>query len=51
MGVTWSDAVRMPWGMCRMLFESRAEVWEASRSSDGDKDVRYATADDYSRWI
>lgn len=53
MGVTWGDAVRMPWGVCRMLFASRAEVWEASKSASekGDEDARYATAEDYSRWI
>jgi hypothetical protein len=33
-----------------MLFESRAEAYEASKSFKGD-DVRYATKEDYSKWI
>jgi len=53
MGVSWTEALRMPWGVCRMLFESRAEAWEAAKSasSSDSEDVRYATAEDYSKWI
>lgn len=40
----------MPWSVCRMLFESRAEAYEAAKGFKGD-DVRYATKEDYSNWI
>lgn len=41
----------MPWSVCRMLFESRAEAYEASKSRKEDDDVRYATKQDVSNWI
>lgn len=41
--------MRMPWGVTRMLFESRAEAYEAS--GEKAEDVRYATSEDYSNWI
>lgn len=34
-----------------MLFEARAEAYEASRSRGHGEDVRYATKEDYSNWI
>lgn len=40
----------MPWSVCRMLFESRAEAYEAAKRSDGEE-VRIATAEDYSNWV
>lgn len=51
MGVSWDEALRMPWGMTRMLFESRAEAWEASNGPSSSNGTRYATEDDYSKWI
>lgn len=51
LGVSWSDAMRMPWSVCRMLFESRAEAYEASKKGPRTEDVRYATKDDYSNWV
>lgn len=50
LGVSWNEALRMPWSVCRMLFESRAEAYEAAKGFKGD-DVRYATKEDYSNWI
>ena len=43
--------MRMPWSVCRMLFESRAEAYEAARGGKTTEDVRYATSDDYSNWV
>lgn len=40
----------MPWGVCRMLFESRAEAYEAS-SGPSNNDTRYATQKDINAWI
>ena len=53
MGVSWADGVRMPWGVCMMLFESRAEAYEAAtkKPNDRDDDVRMATSEDYKNWI
>lgn len=51
LGVSWNEALRMPWSVCRMLFESRAEAYEASKSRKEDDDVRYATKQDVSNWI
>lgn len=47
--MSWTEAMRMPWGVTRMLFESRAEAYDAA----GEKadDARYATPADYSNWI
>ena len=50
LGVTWNEALRMPWSVCRMLFESRAEAYEMAKKSGGEE-VRYATAEDYGNWI
>lgn len=50
MGVSWRDATRMPWGVTRMLFESRAEAYEAYKDYKPE-DVRYATKDDVSNWV
>lgn len=41
----------MPWSVCRMLFEARAEAYEAARRSASSGDTRYATAEDYDNWI
>ena len=43
--------MRMPWSVCRMLFESRAEAYEAAKKRPKAEDVRYATKDDYSNGI
>lgn len=43
--------MRMPWSVCRMLFESRAEAYEAAKNRPKTEDVRYATKDDYSNWV
>ena len=51
MGVSWAEAARMPWGVCRMMFEARAEAWDASHDRKGDDDVRVATLDDVDNWI
>ena len=40
----------MPWSVCRMLFESRAEAYEAARGGPRD-DTRYATKTDIDNWI
>ena len=50
MGVSWAEAARMPWGVCRMLFESRAEAYDAARGPS-DNDIRYATQKDINAWI
>jgi len=50
MGVSWAEAARMPWGVCRMLFEARAEAYEASRSGPREE-VRMATQEDINAWI
>lgn len=50
LGVTWNEALRMPWSVCRMLFESRAQAYDASHGKKGD-DVRYATQSDIENWI
>lgn len=49
LGVTWADATRMPWGVCRMLFEARAEAYDAANG--GGDDVRYATPEDIANFI
>lgn len=44
----------MPWSVCRMMFEARAEAWDAAhkKSKEGtDEEVRYATQDDIDNWI
>ncbi len=41
----------MPWSVCRMLFESRAEAYEAAKSPKEKEDVRYATEEDVKNWI
>jgi histone H3/H4 len=43
----------MPWSVCRMLFESRAEAYEASkkRKTTDTEDVRHATTEDVMNWI
>lgn len=52
LGVTWDEALRMPWSVCRMLFESRAEAYEAaSNNRGGGNSDRYATEADYKNWI
>lgn len=54
LGVTWNEAMRMPWSVCRMMFEARAEAYEAARSKksgDAPEEVRYATQDDIDNWI
>ncbi len=52
LGVSWADGLRMPWGVCRMLFEARADAYEsAKRGGDQEEDVRYATPQDVSNWI
>lgn len=51
LGVSWERGMRMSWGTVRMLFEARAEAYEASRSRMNGDDVRYATKEDYSNWI
>ena len=50
MGVSWDEAMRMTWGMTRMLFESRAEAYELSREGRSDE-VRYANSKDIAAWI
>ena len=50
LGVTWNEALRMPWRVCRMLFESRAEAWESMQEKKN-SDVRYAGAADYDNWV
>lgn len=50
MGVSWAEAARMPWGVCRFMFEARAEAWESSHDKKDD-DVRVATLDDVDNWI
>lgn len=40
----------MPWSVCRMLFEARAEAYDAAHGKRDD-DVRYATPEDISNWI
>ena len=40
----------MPWGVCRMLFESRAEAYDAAKGPS-DNDTRYATQKDINAWI
>ena len=52
LGVAWDEALRMPWSVCRMLFESRAEAYEASRGHKKEEDdVRMATPEDIANWI
>lgn len=51
MGISWDEALRMPWGTCRMLFEARAEAWDLSHDRKGGDDVRYATPKDVDNWI
>lgn len=52
LGVSWADGLRMPWGVCRMLFEARADAFEAAKGRRGpSEDVRYATPQDVSKWI
>lgn len=42
----------MPWSVCRMLFESRAEAHEALRNRPAsNEDIRYATKADIDNWI
>lgn len=41
--------MRMPWGVCRMLFEARAEAYDAANG--GSSDVRYATPEDIANFI
>lgn len=41
----------MPWSVCRMLFESRAEAWEQSHGGSRVEDARYATQKDIDNWI
>lgn len=48
MGVSWDEAMRMPWGVCRMMFESRAEAMDAA---NGVEHSRVATADDWNNWL
>lgn len=50
MGISWDEAMRMPWSITRMLFQSRAEAYEASRGYK-EEEVRYATNDDVDNWI
>ena len=49
LGVSWLEAMRMPWSTCRMLFIARAEAYESQHSQR--EDVRYATKEDISAWI
>ena len=51
MGVSWDEAMRMPWGVARMLFISRAEAYEASMGGATDSGDRYATASDIAGWV
>lgn len=52
LGVTWNEALRMPWSVCRMLFESRAEAYEAMHEKPKkSEDVRRATPSDYDNWV
>lgn len=51
LGVSWAEAARMPWGVCRMLFEARAEAYDAAKASKDRGDVRYATQQDIYNWI
>ena len=42
----------MPWSVCRMLFESRAEAYDAASAKSGSASSdRYATEADYRNWI
>ena len=50
LGVSWADGLRMPWGVCRMMFESRADAYEAAKKGSTEE-VRYATKDDVDSWI
>ena len=49
LGVSWAEATRMSWGMCRMMFESRAEAWESTNGKGSD--VRDATQKDIAAFI
>lgn len=40
----------MPYSVCWMMFDSRAEAYEAAQKSSKD-DMRYATKEDYDNWI
>lgn len=51
MGVSWEDAMRMPWGVTRMLFMSRAQAHEAAKAGSTGEEVRYATQADYDAWL
>lgn len=53
LGVSWSDGLRMPWGVCRMMFEARADAYETAKKHAGrsDDEVRYATKQDIDNWI
>ena len=51
MGDSWLEAARMPWGVCRMMFEARAEAYEAAREPTAGAEVRMATQKDIDNWI
>lgn len=34
-----------------MMFEARADAWNASKHQRADDDVRYATKDDVDNWV
>ena len=44
----------MPWSVCRMMFEARAEAYESAKrksEKDSSDEVRYATMEDIDNWI
>lgn len=47
--MSWAEALRMPWGVCRMLFMARAEAYDNAHPNP--EETRYATADDIANWI
>ena len=50
LGVSWADGLRMPWGVCRMMFEARADAYDAAKHGPSEG-ARYATKDDIDSWI
>lgn len=51
MGVSWDEAIHMPWSVTRMMFESRAEAYDAAKSGRGGVETRYATKQDVDNWV
>ena len=51
LGISWGEAIRMPWSVCRMLFEARADAYDAAKNGRNKEEIRYATKEDYDNWI